>query len=140
MKIIRLLPIIGIVLFCYLIFTIGIDKILSAFLSIPLILYFFASLLFIPKLLMETDKWQYISKLQQINFDFWFLAKVFLISSFYSVIIPGYIGYQIRIYFLKEKSQVSWGKCIANSIMDTSTVFLAGYLLAIIGSLLLFSA
>jgi len=137
MKIIRLLPIIGIAIFTYLIITIGIDKILSAFLSIPLILYFFASLLFIPKLLIETNKWRYISELQKMNFNFWFLAKVFLISSFYSVITPGYIGYQIRIYFLKEKSQASWGKCIANSIMDTSTVFLAGYFIAIIGSPLL---
>jgi uncharacterized protein (TIRG00374 family) len=138
MKIIRLLPIIGIGLFIYLIITIGIDKIISAFLSIPPILYFLASLLFIPKLLIETNKWQYISNLQKMNFDFWFLAKVFLISSFYSVITPGYIGYHIRIYYLKEKSKASWIKCIANSIMDTATVTLAGFLLAIVGSILIF--
>jgi len=135
-KIMKFAPIIGIILFIYIIVDIGVEKIGGAFLSIPLQFYVLALLLFIPRLFVFVYKWQFISKKQRIDVGFWYLTKTFMVSLFYGSVTPGAIGWHMRIFYLKEKSKASLAKCITNSLIDSTTGFIAGLALALFGSLL----
>ena len=135
-KIGKLFPIIGIVLFIYIIIDIGPEKIVNAFFLIPIQYHLLALLLFIPGLFLSAYKWQFISKKQKMNFGILYLTKIFMISLFYGIVTPGGIGWHMRIYYLKEKSQASWEKCIVNSLIDTHSDFVSGFFLALIGVLI----
>jgi len=136
-KVAKLLPVVGIILFFYIIIDTGAEKIGGAFLSIPLQLYVISLLLSIPRLFVFVYKWQFICKKQKIDVGFWYLIKIFMVSLFYGSVTPGGIGWHIRIFYLKGKGKTSLAKCIANSLIDSATGFSAGLILALLGSLLL---
>lgn len=132
----NLVPIIGIILFIYIIISIGIDKILYTFSLIPIWYYIVALLVFIPKLFLAAYKWQYISRKQKMDFEFFYLAKLFLMSLFYAALTPGAIGIHIRIYYMRKKIRTTLEKCIANSFIDAVSGVIGGIILATIGSLI----
>jgi len=134
--IIKYLPLIGIILFLYLIYDLGIEKIIDTFIKIPPLIYLASVLVFLPKLVLATMKWQYICKKQNIHAPYGFLARLFMISSFYGSITPGYVGVHMRIYYLKEKTKTTIQKCIANSFIDATLTFLGGLFLSILGVIL----
>lgn len=136
-KLLNLVPIIGIILFIYLIIDIGVDKIIDAFRRIPIQYYALACLPLPPKILLSTYKWWYICKKQKMNYNFTYLTKIFLISTFYGNITPGGVGWHIRIFYLKKKKKVSIEKCLTNSLIDVTLGFMGGLTLALIGSILI---
>lgn len=136
-KLLNLVPIIGIIIFIYLIIDIGVDKIIDAFIRIPIQYYALASLLLIPRILISTYKWWEICQKQKMNYAYSYLFKIFLISTFYGNITPGGLGWHIRIFYLKKKKKVSIEKCLTNSIIDVTLGFIAGLLLALIGSIII---
>ena len=135
-KISSLIRIVGIILFIYIIISIGIDKILYTFSLIPIWYYIVALIVFIPKLLLAAYKWRYISRKQKMNLEFSYLAKLFLMSLFYAAITPGAIGIHIRIYYIKKRIKTSLEKCIANSFIDAVSGVIGGIILATIGALI----
>jgi len=136
-KIVKLVPIIGIVLFIYIIIDIGAEKIASTFFSVPIQFYALALLLFVPKLFLSSYKWQFISRKQKMDFSLRYLAKIFLITLFLGSVTPGAIGLHLRIYYLKEKSKASLEKCISNSLIESGLGLISGLFLALIGSVIL---
>ncbi len=136
----KILPIIGIILFIYIIWNIGIDKITNAFVTIPIEYYVLASIFIVPRMLLYAVKWQYICKKQKMNFDFLYLQKIFMICMFYGTITPGAIGLHMRIFYLSKKGQASLEKCITNSIIDSATAFISGLILALLTSIIMFEA
>ena len=138
-KIINLLfPTFGFIIFIYLIYNIGIEKIVDSFTSIPILYYFIALSLFIPRLFFTSYKWLIISKKQKFDFDLYFLANLFLKTMFYGSITPGAIGLHLRIYYLKRRSKESIEKCLTNSLIETGISLIGGLFLALIGSIILF--
>jgi len=135
----KILPIIGIILFIYIISDIGIYKILETFLIIPPYFFIIALVLFVPKLLIATKKWKMICDVQKIPVSYKYLAHLYLISIFYGSVTPSGIGFHIRMYFLARKTKVFFEKCIANSIVEGTLTLIAGTFLSVIGSLLIFS-
>ena len=133
----KLFPIIGFIIFIYIITDIGIEKIGSAFSSIPLEYFLLALLLFIPRWLLSSYKWYFISKKQKMDFKLFFLSKIFLITLFLGSITPGAIGLHIRIYYLKTKSKASLEKCLTNSLIESGLSLITGLLIAFIGSIIL---
>jgi uncharacterized protein (TIRG00374 family) len=133
----KLFPIIGIIIFIYIINDIGIEKISFVFSSIPLIYFLLAFLLFIPRWLLSSYKWFYISKKQKMDLKLFFLSKIFLITLFLGSITPGSIGLHLRIYYLKKKSKASLEKCLTNSLIESGSALIAGLFIAFIGSILL---
>jgi len=133
----RFIPLIGLLLFIYIIYNIGIDDILESFRLIPPIYFMLALLVFLPKLILATYKWQYISRLQKMNFQFWTLAKFLLISLFYGSVTPGALGLHVRIYFIKSRTTEPFEKCIANSLIDSWLALISGLFLGLIGSLII---
>ncbi len=134
----KCIPIIGVLLFLYIIWNVGVEQIGEAFLSIPPLFYLLALLPFIPRLFFFVYKWNYINKKQKIYVDFWYLTRIFLVSVFFGSVTPGGIGWHMRIFYLKKKTGTSFEKCITNSLIDTVTGFIMGLTLALCGSILLF--
>lgn len=139
-KVGKFVPVIGVILFIYLIINIGIEKIANTFILIPIQYYILAFLPFFLRLLLYTLKWQYICKKQKMDFSLIYLMKIFLISMFYGNVTPAGIGWHIRIFYLRKKSKASIEKCLANSIIDSELGFVTGMFLALIGSLVLFES
>ena len=137
MKIKTILPIIGIIIFIFIIIEIGLDNIVSSLLLINPIFFFIASLLIIPRIILSSYKWLIICRKQKMFFHLFFIIKIFLISIFYSIITPASVGGFISIHYIKKKANVKWGKSITNSLLDASTEFIAGLFLALIGSIIL---
>ncbi len=138
-KIVNLLfPVIGFIIFLYIIIDIGIDKIVNTFISIPIQYYILALFIFIPRLYLTSYKWLIISKKQKFNFNISFLANLFLKTMFFGSVTPGAIGLHLRIYYLKKKSKASIEKCLTNSLLETGISLIGGLFLALIGSIILF--
>lgn len=136
-KISKLFPLIGIIIFIYIVLDIGLDKIINTLILVPITFFILALLLFIPRLFLSSYKWSLISKKQKLNFSFLFLVKIFLITLFLGSVTPGSIGLHYRIYYLKEKSKASLEKCITNSLIESGISLISGLFIAIIGALIL---
>ncbi len=137
MKINKIIPLIGLLFFIYILYSIGPGKIASTFLIIKAELFLLALIFFIPRMLLYSIKWQYLCKLQKMNISLPDVIIIFLISLFYGSVTPGGVGYYIRIYYIKEKCKTTLEKCITNSLIDSATGFIGGLLLSLIGSLFL---
>ncbi len=136
-KVGKILPFVGIVLFIYIIYDIGIEKIAKAFISIPIYYFVIATLPFFLRILLIAYKWQYISKKQKMDFSLTYLIKIVFISTYYGSITPGGFGWYLRMFYLRKKGNVSLEKCITNTIIDTSTGFIVGSFLGVVGVYLL---
>lgn len=137
MKIRNFLPIVGIILFIYIIIDIGLENIINSLLSISPIYIFIGTILIIPRVFIAAYKWLIICRKQKMDFHLFYIIKVFLISVFYGFITPASIGGLISIYYIKKKANVKWEKSITNSLLDGTTELIAGLSLALIGSIIL---
>lgn len=135
-KLTKFIPVIGLLLFVYILFNIGYEKIINAFSMIPWYFFVLSILVFLPKLFLAGIKWQYINKKQEIHISFFTILKLYLLGLFYGSVTPGAIGMHIRVYYLRKKAQVSFEKCIANSLIESTIALIAGLFIAVIGSAL----
>jgi len=138
-KLIKFIPIVGIIIFIYLLINIGIEKIIDAFLSIPIIFLFIAIILMIIRVILSSLKWWSISRKQKIDISLFKIFKILLICFFYESITPASIGSFIGIYYIKKESKISWQKSFTNSLLDNAIDFIILMLLGLIGSLLIFN-
>ncbi|MBU0497808.1 MAG: flippase-like domain-containing protein [Candidatus Thermoplasmatota archaeon] len=137
MRIRNILPSIGIIIFIYIIYNIGYEKIVHLFLLISPIYLFIALLFIAPRIILSSYKWLIICKKQKMNFHLFYIIKIFLISMFYGTVTPASLGGFISVYYIKNKDKVTWEKSITNYLLDASTEFIAGLFLALIGSIIL---
>jgi uncharacterized protein (TIRG00374 family) len=133
----KIFPIIGVIIFIYIIYEIGIDKIIFTFNKIPIIYFLIALIIFIPRLLFSSFKWFIICKRQKLDLKFLYLLKIFLITLFLGSITPGSIGLHLRIYYIKTKSKESIEKCLTNSLIESGLSLVAGLFIGLIGSIIL---
>ena len=133
-KIGKFIPIIGVILFIYIIIDIGAEKIFNTFTQIPIHYYIIGFLPFFIRMFFFTYKWQYICKKQKMNFRFFYLMKIFLMSMLYGSVTPGGLGWHIRVIYLRKKSNASIEKCLANSLLDTSLAVITGMFISVIGA------
>lgn len=138
MKILKFLPIIGIILFIYIIISTGIENLINSFASANYFYIFLMFLFIIPTLLIQTYKWHYILKKQDINFKFLHTIKLQIISIFYEMVTPARLGSLIKIAYVQEKTG-NFGKSSSSVIVDRALDFLTVAFLAFIGSIILIS-
>ena len=136
-KIKKLLPLIGIAVFVYLLISIGIEEIWSSLLEVRLEYILLSLLLFPPIAILQTHKWNILLRKQGINLDFSYVFKLYLIGLFYGLLTPGKLGSFIRIPYLQKKLEKSIGECSSSVILDRVLDLFALFTLAIIGSVLL---
>jgi len=137
-KALKFLPLIGIVLFVYIIYTIGIEKITSAFVIIPFYFFILAIVPLFPRLLLYALRWQYISKKQKINADLIYFYKLSFVSIYYGLITPGAVGWYIKIFYLRKKCNAAIEKCVTNALLDGTIGGLVGLFIALIGAIVFF--
>jgi uncharacterized protein (TIRG00374 family) len=130
------LPFIGVIILAYIIYTLDLHKIITAFLSIDPIFIVYALLLTIPLLFIRNAAWQLILREQKITVGFFYSLKIYLIGLFYGSISPGYFGQLMRVPYLKEKTGESFGKLFTNTVIETFVHTFSLYGMMIIGALL----
>ena len=136
----KFLPIIGIILFIYTIYSLQIEKIIEAFLSVKPIFILLALPLTLPRILIRTAAWHLIQKEQRINITYWQSFQIFLIGYFYGSITPGYIGQLMRVPYLKEITKEPYGKLFVNTMIETIVHTSSLYVMIVIGAALVVSS
>jgi len=131
------LPLIGILLFAYIIWKTGIEEIGKTILKINFIYLILSISIFIPRFFMSTWKWQMILKMQEINVGFKKLLKINLIGLFYGTITPLWIGDTIRIFYIKGESGETMPKCTSNYVIDQLIELFSLFILSLIGSIII---
>lgn len=135
-KIKLVLPFIGLFILAYIIYSLDIEKIISAFLSINPMFLVYSLLLTIPLLLIRNMTWQIILKEQTITVGFFYSLKVYLIGVFYGSITPGFSGQLMRVPYLKEKTKEPYGKLFINTIIETFVHSFSLYAMMVMGAFL----
>ncbi|MEK6913533.1 MAG: lysylphosphatidylglycerol synthase transmembrane domain-containing protein [Nanoarchaeota archaeon] len=113
----RYLPLIGIVLFVYLIIRLDITKIFQELKNVIWIYIAISVIFIIIFYILQTLKWFIIAKKQKINLSFKEAFKINFISNFYGFVTPGKLGTIIRADYLKKKGAET-GKGISNFVID----------------------
>lgn len=132
-----LFPIIGLGIFVYILYDIGIERIRDALGGINIFFFLISAALLAPRIVMSTYKWKMIARQQGIEASLLLLIKLNLIGLFYGTITPLWIGDYIRIPYLKEDTRESFGKCTSTVLIDQSLEFAALFILALMGSIIL---
>ncbi|MDP7282558.1 MAG: lysylphosphatidylglycerol synthase transmembrane domain-containing protein [Candidatus Undinarchaeales archaeon] len=99
----RVLPIIGVSLFAYILYRVGPLSIWQEFKGINLYYFCIAVLLLIPTMLIKAYKWQGILKNLDFHYPLLESFKVVLISYFIGSITPARLGDFSRAAYLKQK-------------------------------------
>jgi glycosyltransferase 2 family protein len=139
-KVKLILPFIGLFILAYIIYSLDLEKIIEAFLSINPVFLGYSLLLTIPLLIIRNVTWQIILKEQNIMVGFFYTLKVYLIGVFYGSITPGFSGQLMRVPYLKEKTKEPYGKLFINTIIETFVHSFSLYAMMIIGALLVIGA
>ena len=132
----KFLPLIGIFIFVYMVYLLGINEIIDAFLSINPLFVLLALPLTIPRVLVRNVAWRMIQEEHNIHLSFWDSLKIFLIGYFYGSITPGYFGQLMRIPYMKEKTKNPYGKLFVNSFLETTLHTISLYGMILIGAIL----
>ncbi|MBN1280583.1 MAG: flippase-like domain-containing protein [Candidatus Thermoplasmatota archaeon] len=135
-KIKLVLPFIGLVIFFYLIYTLDVQKIVDALVSIEPFYMICALLLTFPLLLFRIAAWQLILKNQNIHVGFFWSMKIYLIGIFYGSITPGWAGQLMRVPYLKDRTSQPFGKLFVNTVVETYVHTFSLYGMMIIGGVL----
>ena len=132
----KILPVLGLVLFFYLIYTSDLEKIKTIIISMNPALLIIALILTLPRTLLRNYAWQIIQKEQNIDIKYWESLKIFFIGFFYCSITPGYIGHLMRVPYLKEHTRQPYGKLFVNTLIETIVHSISLYILISIGLIL----
>ena len=133
----RFLPLIGISIFLYLLYRIGIGEIGRSLAHCDLKLICLAIPVFVPAVFLKTYRWRLLLGKQKIRLSFSSLLKFALIGEFYGFVTPGKLGSFFRVYLLKQKVDRRVGECTVSVLVDRILDIFALVLFAIIGSVLL---
>ncbi len=139
MKLKKLLPVIGIVIFLAILYTIDFQKIIDIFSRLNPLYSFLSFFIIIPLMFLANIEWQLLLKKQKINVSFWYSIKNFFIGYFYGFVTPGAIGAYTRSIYLSEESGAPLPKCVSNIIIFNTMEFIAMLLVGAVGAILLSS-
>jgi glycosyltransferase 2 family protein len=129
------LPFIGLVFFIFLVYTLNLQTIIDAFLSIDPRFIVIALLLTVPILIMRIYAWQWICRAQNIEIPTPRLTKIYLIGLFYGIGTPGYVGQLMRVPYMKETTSQPYGKLFVNVVLETYLHSFSLYIMMVIGAI-----
>lgn len=137
MNIRRVLPVIGVIIFIYILTTLDVEMILETFTSVPFLYGVLCFSAVVPVLLMTNYEWQMLLKKQRISVTFLSSLKNILLGYFYGFITPGGFGAYTRTLYLQEDSNAPLQKCVANVVLLNTVDYFSLLLLGFIGGVLL---
>lgn len=103
MKLKSFLPFLGLILFIYLIYSIGLNTLAKAFVNVNTTYLLLGSLAILLKPILESLKWYSILRYQGIKIDFPYIFRVNFISQYYGAITPGKVGSLMKAVYLRKK-------------------------------------
>lgn len=131
MKKTRLLPIIGIVLFIYIISRVDVGKVADGFSRINFFWFGITLLILASQHLMKGIRWKLIIQAYNVDFPLLSLIRGWLIGFSLSLITPGKVGDFARAYYLKPKMET--GKSLTTVMADRVIDIFVLFVMAIIG-------
>lgn len=135
----NLLPVIGILLFIFILLQLDFAQIQRIFSNIHPLYAILSFFVFIPLILLVNIEWQLLLKRQHIHVSFWYSIKNFFIGYFYGFITPGGLGAITRSLYLSKQSKEPLAKCFSNIVTFNTIEYLALLLLGFIGAFFLSS-
>lgn len=129
----RFLPLIGLLLFAYIVNSVGVSVITEAFLKANPLYFIFALLLVFLSSGIKAYKWKLGVDAQKPGFKFIDAWKAFIIGIFAAVITPGRIGEIIKAIYAADDRKIRTGKAFATVFIDRVVDTILLFLLAIIG-------
>ena len=139
MRLSRIFPIIGIMMFLFILLNIGIDKIVTELYAVKPLYIGIAIVLLIPRIIIYNIKWDFILKIQGIRLPFSYVLKIYFIGFFYGAITPSWIGTYIRVPYIMNKAHTTLGKSVSNIVIDGIVDILSVLLLIVLGTTLIYS-
>jgi len=137
MKLLKVLPVIGIALFVYIIWKAGIANIINT-LGQGNLLYLGISAIFpVIAVVLQSIKWNLILKSQKINLDYPYTLRIQYIAEFLGLVTPARIGSFSKIFYLKKKVKKSFGEASSSVVMERMIDLVVVFVLAALGSLFL---
>jgi len=127
------LPVIGIILFIWIILNVNIPRVLKIISGADPYLIFIAAFLILPIILTKALKWKILIKSYKIDFPLLNSGEAWLIGFFLGIVTPGRVGEISRAYYLKMKSGVSFGRSVTTVFVDRIVDITTLFLLAILG-------
>jgi len=139
MKIKKLLPLIGIIIFILILSQLDFNRILEIFQKINPFYSFLSFFVLIPLVLIANIEWQILLKRQKIKVSFWYSLKNFFIGYFFGFITPGGLGAYTKSLYLSDKSNTPLPKCLSNIIIFNTVEFTAMLVFGAVGAIVLSS-
>ncbi len=131
----KLLPLIGVAIFIFILFNLDYNKILETFSRVNPLYAFLCFFVFIPPLLLVNVEWQLLLRRQKIHVSFWYSIKNFFIGYFYGFTIPGGFGAYTRSLYLAKESGSPLPKCLSNIIIFNAVEFTVVLTIGAVGAL-----
>lgn len=135
MKIRKLLPFIGIIIFIYIIYSIGFQKIFISFSGMKLKYIFLVIIALIAEMLLLTYKWHVIIRLQNFKIKFIKSLKFYLMGNFYGFITPSRVGSLIRATYLKKETGRPLIECGSGIVVERLFDLISLLILSTIGAI-----
>ncbi|MFH1445183.1 MAG: lysylphosphatidylglycerol synthase transmembrane domain-containing protein [Nanoarchaeota archaeon] len=135
MKTMKYLPVIGIILFVYIIWNTGIDKIIAAFLNLNIFYFSIGVVLTFVVLILRGIKFKMVIGLHDLNESSFNAIRIWSIGLFTGMITPGRVGDFIKIFYLDKAQPL--GKRLSVVIVDRIVDLVVVLSSAVIGVVLL---
>ncbi len=129
----RFLPVVGLLLFAYIVNSVGVSVITEAFLKTNPLYFIVALSLTSVSSGIKAYKWKLGVDVQKPGFKFFEAWKAFIIGLFAAVITPGRLGEIIKAIYAADNRKIRTGKAFATVFIDRVIDTLLIFLLAIIG-------
>lgn len=133
MKLLKLLPIIGISILICIIYKVGLISLIRTLVTAEPYYIFLTTVFMFVSVSVLALKWYAILKTQGINVNFLYALKIYFIGIFYGAITPARSGSLIRASYLKDKTNKSFGKCLSGIILERLMDMFALFVYSIIG-------
>ena len=137
MKLRKILVVIGLVIFVYILSTMDLSKIKMIFAAIDVKYLIPCIFTVIPVVLLSNYQWQVLLKHHNMHIRFLQTLKNIFIGYFYGFITPGGIGGYTRIIYLHDKTRIPLKKCISNIVLFNTIDFISLLFIGFAGGLIL---
>lgn len=136
MKFKKVLSLIGIILFAYLIYKVGVQNLIQT-LKNANFYYIIIGIISTPIFIMPLAvKWYLILKKQGFNLNFPYVLKLYYIGAFYGFITPARVGSLIRAVYLKKKTKKGLIECASSIVIERALDLFSIFIFAFIGALI----
>lgn len=132
-EVLKYLPLIGISLFGYIIWSIGAIKILGSLETINIRFFFLSVILLVPLVAIKALKWKILIDSYKNNFTLSKCMSAWFIGYFLGSITPGRLGDLSRAFYLAESNKSSFVKSLTTVVLDRIIDVLILFCLASVG-------